>query len=850
MAQEQNWWEAYPEAGQSAPSQGVATGPLASPPARPEKAPEPKTSYRTLTPEEIKQRNLNPARSYQVSSEGKVDDLGEVAPSGNGAKNSAKVATLNSIVEQINRVQDLYNSGIKDENLTNLFGLADSIGPEAGRFDSAGQGMADQGLAAFRTPGQGAQSDMEAKQFAQANTPQSGNWDASIEEKMANLRRRVDANRAAMGLPPANWVGLDAAPKRDDNLPPPPALGGAIPPVGPSAGRDGMPTAGAGDGGGETLAKADTVQRDNPALAGVREEYKRRLGAGQTAEQIIAWAKTVGIDPSTYPSIQAQVEDFKRTRRPVSDYNTSELDDQMVPLSAADNALNAVGQSPAGAFGIAAGDAASMGTLDNIVGMTGGNAERARLGMEQVANENPVSSTLGTLAGGVSTAVGVEGMLGLAGRGVSGMARSLTADTLYGAGSGAGMTDYGADGAPSTMRDRFTGAAKGGAVGLTGSYVGGKIGGGLASMARGVTSPSVRALEGEGIPMTIGQIFGQSGKVGTALKGVEDRIAGLPVIGDIVNARRMEGVEKWNSKRFDEALKPIGASVGDKFGEEAVAEAQGLVSDAYSAALKGKFVLPDGDFANDMSQALTKAASIPRAGEEVMSSIVDILRPYDSMPNLSGEAMQTISQELRQLKAGYKNDPLKKRIGSAIDDAEASIFGMFKRQTPEVVPAYEKANTAYRRLSILQDAVVKANNRSGVFTPGQLGMADVANTVKFSGKNAAARGDRPFFDSQRAAQKVLPNTVPDSGTAGRVLIPALALGAGGASDATGATNGAGLTMGAVLAGAYSRAGQRLLTKAGRGMKGKTGRILESERTQRAIGAAGASGAVAALPNQR
>lgn len=637
--------------------------------------------------------------------------------------------------------------------------------------------------------------------------------------------------------------------KRDDA---PPSLNGAIPPVGPNAGRDGVATPGGGEGDGTSLVKTgqEFAQRDNPALAGVRAEYKRRLGAGQSADDIIAWAESAGIDPSTFPSIRAQVEDYKRTRRPLSDYDTSQLDDQLVPLSAADQALNRVSQSPVGAFGIAAGDAASMGTLDNIIGATGGNAERARLAMDQVAQNNPVASTLGTIAGGAAMATGIEGALGLTGRLGSGLARSLTADTLYGAGTGAGMTDYGEGGKPATVADRVLGSGKGAAAGLIGSYTGNKIAGGLSAMARGVTDPSVRALNAEGVPMTLGQTFGQSGKIGEIIKNTEDRLSGIPVVGDIINARRMEGLEKWNSKRFDEALKPIGASVGDKVGEEAVAEAQSLVSKAYSDALSGKAVLPDADFATDMSGALTKAARIPRAGEEVMTSIVEILKPYDNMPNLSGEAMQTIVQELRQLKAGYVNDPLKKRIGSAIDDAEEAIFGMFKRQAPEVVPAYNKANAAFRRLSILQDAVLKGKNTGGVFSPAQLGMTDVANTVKYQGRGAAARGDRPFFDSQRAAQDVLPSKVPDSGTAGRVIIPALAIGGGATSDATGTTSGTGLTIGAIMAAAYSRAGQRLLTKTGKGMSGRTGRILESDKTRRAITAAGASGAVAALPNQR
>lgn len=160
------------------------------------------------------------------------------------AGNASKLATMDSLVDQINRVTQLYNGGISQEGAANLWGALDALGPQAAQFNSAGQGVADQALAAFRVPGVGAQSDLEARQFASANTPQAGDWDVAIEEKLNNLRRRVDANRAAMGLPAAEWtpysnegltgstVSDDAAPAADLNTPP--AGGGNTPPTTPT----------------------------------------------------------------------------------------------------------------------------------------------------------------------------------------------------------------------------------------------------------------------------------------------------------------------------------------------------------------------------------------------------------------------------------------------------------------------------------------------------------------------------------------------------------------------------------------------------------------------------------------
>jgi hypothetical protein len=692
------------------------------------------------------------------------------------------------------------------------------------------------------------------------------------KELMNQIREANDFYSPANGYRPYETPGLKEILTPQAEAPPAPQLGGAgtssLPPSGDASGVPaGLPTPGAGgeNGGGLAPGGGTTRQVDNPVLAGVREEYKRRLAAGQTAEQIIDWAKSTAIDPSAYPSIRAQVDDFKRTRRPLSEYNTQALDDMIVPMSGADQRMNNAAQSDLGAFGIAAGDAASMGTLDNIVGATGGNAERARLGMDQVAQDKPVASMAGSLAGGLAGAFGIEA--GLAGRGLGTVARGLTADSLYGAGYGAGSSDYNADGGEASLADRGRGAALGGGLGLVGSYLGSKVASGVGALARGVSKPSVQAMNDVGAVTTIGQQVGQSGRVGAAVKGIEDRLAGLPVVGDVINARRAESYNKFNTGAFDKALAPIAdvpglsgiaASVDGKIGEEAIQEAQGKVQQAFGAALQGKSVTADLQGAMGLTDALLKAASIPGRGHEVNDSIAAILEPYmaPGKTRLSGEDMQTISQELRQLKAGYKNDPLKKRIGDAITATEDAMFGMFRRQTPEVLPAYNAAKAAYRRVSILADAVNKAKNQpDNMFTPAQLGQADRANTIKYEGPIAAASGKSQFNDYQKAAQEVLPNKVPDSGTAGRWLLPALAgVGAGaggGVGYATGDPAGGalkGASLAAMLAGAYSKAGQRALIRAAQGTKSQTAkRLLNSPATQRAIQAGAATAAIGANP---
>lgn len=830
MAQE-NWWDAYPTV---APSSGA----LPSPPKTPEAA---KTTYRTLTPDEAQQRGLPPGKVYQESSDGKIDALAGAGENPGDTKEVMRGANLDSLVGQINRVQELYDTGIRDETFSNAFGLLDSVGPKSGEFDSAGQAIADQGLAAFRVPGIGAQSDMEARQFALANTPQSGNWDVAIEEKLRTMRARVDANRKALGLPPAQWAGVEAASTEDEAAPPIPG-GGANPPMN-AAEAGNIPGGGTG---GEVLADPDatSVSQIDPTLAGLRSAYAARLQAKQSPDEIVAWLESAGVtNQKTLGQARAQAVYRQRFPNvPVGKYPMNIIAN--VPLSAADRTMNAVGQSAPGAALIAAGDAASGFALDNIVGATGGNAERARLGMDEVADRNPLSSVAGTIIGGTISALGVEGALGLSGA-KAGLPRMFSADALYGAGAGAGGTDLSASGAPATMFDRATGSAKGAAAAVLGSAAGT---GAAGLFGKGIKQPSVKALQDQGVPLTIGQQVGQSGIPGRAVKGIEDRVAGLPVVGDIVNARRTEGLEQFNSSAFDLALKPIGETVKGKVGEEAMQIADDAVSAAYQKALAGKAANADPQFSADFSTAVRKAMALPRVGDEVAAEIQDIVRPYMTGTTLSGDAMQQISRDLRAYRSKWSNDTSARRVGNAIDEVEDSIFGVFRRQAPDVVPEYEKARLSAQRLYTLERAVLAGDKHGGVFTPAQLSTADKQATIAYGGRRKAATGGGEFRDLAKDGQAVLPNKVPDSGTAGRIIIPAAVLGAGGAADQYGGTGGAGLTFAAVLSGAYTKAGQRILTKAGRGSKSRPAKALQNEKVRRAI-TAGSGASAAALTTQ-
>jgi hypothetical protein len=324
-----------------------------------------------------------------------------------------------------------------------------------------------------------------------------------------------------------------------------------------------------------------------------------------------------------------------------------------------------------------------------------------------------------------------------------------------------------------------------------------------------------------------------------------------------VNARRTEGVRVMNAKAIDKALEPINGTVSGKIGEEGIAEARVQVQQAFQDALSGVSVQADNQFLGDAASAINRLRRYKRdgIGDEIIDQIEEATRGYfdPATGQITGDNMQAFLESMRQIRQAYKNDPLGHRIGKDVKAIETAMEGIFARQAPEVMPKFTAAKQAYRRVSIVSDAVNRGKNTEGVFTPGQLGMADRANATKLDGKQAAASGSGQFHDFQRNAQNVLPNQVPDSGTAGRLAtlaVPGVIAGSGAglgyvAGDPQSGA-GAGLGLAGFLMAAYSKRGQSLLVAgvAKRGPKAKAA-AEALRKKQRLLGAGGAVGALSA-----
>jgi hypothetical protein len=302
-----------------------------------------------------------------------------------------------------------------------------------------------------------------------------------------------------------------------------------------------------------------------------------------------------------------------------------------------------------------------------------------------------------------------------------------------------------------------------------------------------VVAPAVKVLRAAGVNnLTPGQILGG------VVKGVEDRVAGLPFIGDIVKNAQRESLNSFNAAAVNRALAPIGESLPrGVVGQDAIALAGDKLSGAYSALLPQMSTTLDGPFAADIASAGQRvAARLPdQMNRQFGSTVSDTFRKLGSEASqpsntFSGAAAHEAASDLGASARSYQ--PLggdQAELGRAFSAVGDAFRKATARSNPQLAPQLQAIDRGWANLVPVERAAAGAGGdasgkAAGVFTPHQLRtavrMGD--STVR---DRATARGESLMQDLAEAGIQRLPSSVPDSGTAGRALLGSLFGGAAG-----------------------------------------------------------------------
>lgn len=324
---------------------------------------------------------------------------------------------------------------------------------------------------------------------------------------------------------------------------------------------------------------------------------------------------------------------------------------------------------------------------------------------------------------------------------------------------------------PVTQGDYWQEKAKQGNVGAA---VGGALPMIAAPIARAVSpkaslNPDIALLKSKGVNPTIGQTLG--GLANTA----EQKATSLFVVGDSIRAAREGARNQFNKAVLNDTVESVGGKVDD-IGTSGVKQAGDIISDSYTAALSGlKGVTLDQTGKAQLANLRAMSNNMPDTTRKQFNRVLDNIVMKRMSPNqgMTAETFKLVESELGAKAAAYGKSmqASERELGDALLEAQNILRQQAARQNPVYADALSKANQAWAKLVRAEGAAKASSVSDGVFTPGQY-LGSVRSNSKSVRKRDFSRGTALGQEFGAAGQRVLGNTYPDSGTAGRML-PAL-----------------------------------------------------------------------------
>lgn len=295
---------------------------------------------------------------------------------------------------------------------------------------------------------------------------------------------------------------------------------------------------------------------------------------------------------------------------------------------------------------------------------------------------------------------------------------------------------------------------------------------GLGRLISPKPSEDIAMLQSKGVAPTLGQLAGGWGDT------LEQKLSGvLPGFGDMIKSARGRAVGDFNEAIYNEALSPIGESFNGNAGEEAAVGHEGVkqVGDKLSAAYNN--LLPNLTFKADptfQAELQNVKSMIPYAApdkQETMNKIIENEVESRLGPNgmMDGQSYKRMESELGQQIAKFSSDPSgdSQDVGRALKAVLSSARDNLLRSNPDQSADLSAINKGWAVLARTEKAASSTGAKDGIFSPAQFSAA-----VKWGDKSvrdrATARGEAFMQPLAEAGKNVLGNSVPDSGTAGRV----------------------------------------------------------------------------------
>lgn len=344
-------------------------------------------------------------------------------------------------------------------------------------------------------------------------------------------------------------------------------------------------------------------------------------------------------------------------------------------------------------------------------------------------------------------------------------AMAAGAGIVRGAATGAGF------GALDTVKDGgenfWTDKAKQVGIGAAGGAVMSPLLGAIARVVspKASTNAELAMLREADINPSIGQALG--GWANTA----EEKLMSAPILGDAIASMRRNAHKDFNRAVLDAAVGPVGGKAS-AVGTEGVAAAGNTLRGAYNkaAADAGTVSLEGTSFASRFGDLQGLESKLHPDLRDRFRDVLEneVLRRMSPDGSIAGNQIKKVDSELGRIAAEWRksSSQSEKELGSAVRAVQQAFRDGLAEANPAYATAREAADQGWRAFRLARNATASAKNKEGVFTPAQFNSAVQAD----AGKAAMGEGRAFMQDEGMAAQNVLGNKYPDSGSIGRLLL--------------------------------------------------------------------------------
>ncbi|MDM0002213.1 hypothetical protein QTI24_26650 [Variovorax sp. J22P240] len=267
-------------------------------------------------------------------------------------------------------------------------------------------------------------------------------------------------------------------------------------------------------------------------------------------------------------------------------------------------------------------------------------------------------------------------------------------------------------------------------------------------------SEGAQALADRGITLTPGQMFG---KVGMA---AEDLAANLPFIGGTIDRARARAASQYSRAEVNRAVEGIPGST-KKMGEDAVAEANKFIDDAYER-VKSRVSLPSDAGEQAIREAGQAVQAMPMLDPQQVARVGGYVEqriwPHIRRGTVDGDTFKVIDSDLGKLIRQYRSssNAADQHMGDAFAEVQFRLRHALQGSDATAKAELAAVNTAYRNMIPVEDAARRAAGKIGEFTPTQMAQASHRTGIKLEGEaEALNRAGRELITSNRPLARTL-----------------------------------------------------------------------------------------------